>query len=416
MFRRWFSIFIASVLISGWLIPGDVEAARGKKKGSRGGGGGGNIQSYYEETLAMPDGLDKTLRLEEIIQEDARRKLGPEPVEILLRLYLDSGELDKVAEMMPALIKRRSSDYELKSMMAKSLYEERNDLRGARDLLDQAVKEVPIARRKVPEGIFAGAWYSETQRIMGQLNYQAAQMLLEEDEIEKAKEYVARAMSYRNNPVDLFLFSEILLREGQFRESMGSSMLAIHRGGIGEAKETFKSAYDSLEWDIRQFEEYFDSFGELYLEENVKMVLKAKYSQTVRDLPGFAVSEILGENGAILVFWDENILDADFKAMQELKQMLKEKHIPYKFIYSGNDYSNAMKILHTNNYTFAGTEIASFEVLKEYNITYPPTILLVGTNSRIVYRMEGPNRSWMKVVEKVWEDYTTPESVMTDQK
>ncbi len=364
------------------------------------------LEQQYEEILRMPAGEAQTRAFENLVFSiDRRGRLGPAPVEDLAWIYLNNEQLDRAIGLLNTLESRNSTDYLLMFTMAKRIWEQRQDFATTQRLLNKAVTNVQLGRRVPPKEAYDAAYYAETYEILGMIEYYFASLYMSQNDYRKADEHISRAISYRTDPRDYTLLSGILLQKGRIkaRECLGTAMFAIYRGEIPEARQTFKSAYDSLEWDVHKLDDYIEEFQNLYISNDANIILRAPERTPVRELPTLDLSLAMGMDGMALVFWDENMAPWDLKGAQSLFDLMRQKNIPNMFVYAGDDYGEGAAKLRQQRYSFMGIDVADLEVLRAFQVVKTPTVLVIGPEGRILYRMEGPNQHMDKLFDKVWE-------------
>ncbi len=364
-----------------------------------------NLQARFQEALSMPEGMERTTELESLLVADRKEKLGAALIDEIVRIYLAEGDLNRVLELEEEMKDRKSRDYDSKIAIGIMLHEERNEKKNALRWLEMALKNVGDARRKSPAGYYSPAWLEETNRLAAEIQANMALVHYDNGDYESSKDYITRAMNGRTEPEDYHFFSEILLHQGLFRQCIGAAMFAYQRGNMKDALETLKSAYDSLAWDITLYERYVDEFRDLYIDNTVKDILKKKELAKAKDLEEFQITTLVDANGAILIFWDENMHEYDFRALEDTYKILQRENIPNSIQYVGHNFEETSDKLRKKRYTFWNENIATVDVQEVYKVEKTPTIVFVGDNLRLLYRIEGPNRNMGEIFTQIWESH-----------
>ncbi len=372
------------------------------------------LEDQYEQIRRMPAGEQKTRSLENLVFNlDQRGRLGPEPVEQLAWIYIDNNQIDRAIGLLNTLDDRNSYDYELMFKLAQMIWEQRQDMETVTRLLNKATEYAQLGRRRPDKDEYDAAYYVETNQILGKIHSFYATIYLSKDNYQKADQHLSKAMSYRVDPRDYALQSRILLQKGRLkaRSCLGAAMVAMYRGEIPEARMTFKSAYDSLEWDVHKLDDYIKSFQELYITTEANIILQSNERTRVESLSRIPIQDILSsaKHGVAVVFWGDETQEWNLKGLEDLAKMLDNQGIPNLFVYAGENYGEQSSILRQQRYSFMGMDTADLEAQKMYRVTHTPMVCIVDRDQRIRYRIEGPNRNIHKLFKMVWDKFAEVE-------
>ncbi len=375
-----------------------AEARRGYKSA---------LQQRFESIQQMQAGAEKQQALEQLIIDDRKQKLGAAPTEELVRLVLDRDSEADLTALAEELLKRKSTDYELKRRLAEAVYRKENNLKTSSKLLDSALRDLLKQRRKPPHGTYRQLYISETSRIEGRINNQYGRMLLDAGDIEGANRYALAAVTQRGNPEDLKLFGEILFKQGSYRESMGALMASLVRGDLKDVAPLFRSAYDSLGWDATHYNKYFDAFKDLYLRHDVDYILKQKTTGRLKEHPALTLTELIDEKGGVLVLWDDALTDPQLRALQEIYTALQSQGIVYQILYVGDNGLRAEERIQKLGLSLPTAPAGDADLLRMCHVTKLPTVLIIGPNRKFLFRIDGGDRSLPQVFRGVWDHYTS---------